>query len=137
MPGRTIPDAYEAFIEPIQQGLACIGRAKITASPNGRHDPAGEHAWSINNNAGLRLPAGVHLQAGMKYRFVRCKPPEEHLWRVSTLAYRYAVNVQDVEVIAWHWHPSGQSHVTEPHIHVPRSVMEAGQMVSAHAHIPS
>ena len=40
-------------------------------------------------------------------------------WKCSTTRYQYALDdADDHEIVAYHWHPAGESDVTRPHVHL-------------------
>jgi hypothetical protein len=41
-------------------------------------------------------------------------------WWVEVVAYSYILGQDGRELIVYHWHPSGRSSITGPHLHVPR-----------------
>jgi hypothetical protein len=44
--------------------------------------------------------------------------PARERWEAHTTGYHYALERPDgPEIVAYHWHPAGRSHVSEPHIH--------------------
>lgn len=46
-------------------------------------------------------------------------PMVPHLFRARLVGYRYAViGAEQRELLAYHWHPTGVSGVTIPHVHV-------------------
>lgn len=55
MPGRTIYDAAEAFLEPIRRSLGVLGVAKLYVSPGGRHEAEKEHVWMVNQDNRFQL----------------------------------------------------------------------------------
>ncbi|NCT90268.1 hypothetical protein GXB85_04775 [Cellulomonas sp. APG4] len=116
MPGRTPPEAFEAFIEPIRRALSCLGPAKITLSQHGRQ-VGDTRAWTLNNGLGLAMRGGWHLDATMHYEIIPTQ--DTSAWRVTTRAYRYRVACADAELVRMHWHPSGNSPHTLPHLHIP------------------
>lgn len=135
MPGRTPPEAFKAFIEPITSAVSCLGQAKITCSAGGQHAPEVDHAWSINNERGFSS-AGFHFEAIMNYRIVPDDREQYGPWRVKTLAYRYRLAVPEHDVFRLHWHPAGVSRVNYPHLHAALSPMEK-LTNSLDAHLPT
>lgn len=46
-------------------------------------------------------------------------PGESEPWNVAIVAYQYTLLDQDQrEILAFHLHPDGQSHVVTPHLHL-------------------
>ncbi len=58
-------------------------------------------------------------------------------WVVRIAGYQYALyDVDSREILAYHWHPEGSSHVTAPHLHL-GSGAEVGRRDLAGAHLPT
>lgn len=127
MAGKTPTQAFDAFIQPIQTALGCVGTGKITLSPAGR-SPGGVRAWTINGGQGLVLKDGWHLEGEMHYEIVKEPDPVRGPWRVTTRAYRYRVAHCGNDIARLHWHPAGKSPYTKPHLHLP----QAGEAEKGH-----
>lgn len=117
MPGRTPTEAFDAFIEPIQRALNCLGQGKITPS-NGGRQPGATRLWSINGVNGLALRDGWHFDAQMHYEIIRTG--DDSGWRVTTRAYRYRLALCGADLFRMHWHPVGNSPYKTPHVHLPK-----------------
>lgn len=120
MPGDSPQQAVDAFLEPIQRAVACLGPGKIVVSPGGRHAPNVIHAWTLCPTEGMPLRGLGTLTATMNYEIVAVDPArhEGGRWRVSTRSYAYTLTLADgTEDWAMHWHPVGYSPVTTPHFH--------------------
>lgn len=117
MPGRTAPDAFQAFLEPLISAVSVLGQAKIVVSPGGRQASDIDHSWTLNGERGYSSRAW-HFEAAMKYRIIQDGRPTYGPWRVTTRAYRYRLAVAGEDVFRMHWHPDGNSPVTGPHMHV-------------------
>lgn len=141
MPGRTPYDAVEAFLEPIQDALSCIARAKISLSPGGRHTTSHIHALALNESNPVRLRRGassaVLLKLGMRYEVVRTEQMQERgAWRVSTRAYMYELQTESGELVwSYHWHPD--STVTVPHVHIGHTQLAEDAVLLYKAHHPT
>ena len=58
-------------------------------------------------------------------------------WSVKTAAYEYRLSDRDDrEILAYHWHPAGSSHVRVPHRHLGPGA-EIGLQPLATAHLPT
>jgi hypothetical protein len=120
VPGDSPYQAVEAFLEPLQRALSCLGSCKIITSPGGKQQISKVHAWNINSWAGLTLPRIGVFRAVMHYEIVLSDAQHEGTWRVTTRAYAYGLTTADgQELWSLHWHPVGQSPVTFPHAHLP------------------
>lgn len=126
MPGATPYQAVEAFLAPIEQALACLGTGKVVVSPRGRADTSKTHSWSLNGGQGIVLrgrAAGSRFLASMHYRIIPTDPEKYDIaqgrWRITTSAYLYEFRAADnAKLWAMHWHPTGKSHATFPHLHL-------------------
>jgi hypothetical protein len=57
-------------------------------------------------------------------------------YRITTRAYDYSVQTQDRQlVVAFHWHPTGNSDVTTPHLHIGAQQLSAEAVISHKDHI--
>ena len=84
----------------------------------------------------LRGPGRIHLRVRLRVRLSRAEPPRG-LWDATTAAYEYRVSDQDDrEIVAYHWHPAGQSHVQTPHLHLGPGA-EIGHAPLLRAHLPT
>jgi len=78
----------------------------------------------VNDGSGMVLPRVGVLNARQRFRVVECDPDKhdttEGLLRVTTLAYDYEMK-DDTNSWLWrmHWHPTGNSAATHPHVHLP------------------
>jgi hypothetical protein len=46
-------------------------------------------------------------------------PAAERAWWVSTVGYEFRLSYRDEhEILAYHWHPAGNSPVVIPHLHI-------------------
>lgn len=126
MPGNSPYEAVDAFLKPLQRAISCLGSAKISTSPRGKHQPEMLHGWTLNDGAGMAVQTrdgggrlGV-FKASMHYEIVLSDDRHEGKWRVSTRGYAYElVGAGDQKTWSMHWHPVGRSGITSPHFHLP------------------
>ena len=119
MPGNSPYEAVDAFLKPLQRAISCLGSAKISTSPRGKHQPEMLHGWTLNGGAGMTVQArdgggrlGV-FKASMHYEIVLSDNRHEGKWRVSTRGYAYElVGAGDQKTWSMHWHPVGRSGIT-------------------------
>jgi hypothetical protein len=84
----------------------------------------------------LRGPQRIHLRVRMRVRLFQAEPPRG-LWDTQTAAYDFRLSAQgDREIVAYHWHPEGQSHVQTPHLHLGPGA-EIGHAALRQAHLPT
>jgi hypothetical protein len=81
----------------------------------------------------LSGPERIHLRVRLRVRITQIEPPRG-LWEAQTAAYEYRLSDQDDrEILAYHWHPEGQSHVQTPHLHLgPAAGVNRGALLTAH-----
>lgn len=139
MPGRSPHEAVEAFLEPLREAVACVGTAHITLSPGARGAVGETHAWTLNGGDSVVIGGGYALSAQMHFETLdRGQSLGSERFRVSTRAYRYAIRLRaGDELIAAHWHPTGNSPVTFPHWHVGSPALASDGVFLERAHIPA
>lgn len=139
MPGRSVPEAVDAFLTPLKDAVACLGTAHITLTPGARGDVGEHHMWTLNGGAGLRFAGGLTLVADMHFEVVdRGQSMRDERFKVRTLSYLYAVEDADRnEIISAHWHPDGKSDITFPHWHMGSVALSETGVFLERAHIPS
>ncbi|HEX5308922.1 MAG TPA: hypothetical protein VFW38_07570 [Solirubrobacteraceae bacterium] len=87
-----------------------------------------------NDPVALRGTSRLTLAISEHY-FVVNAPDND--WQVQSAAYFYAVGRQDTgELLAFHWHPCGNSPVTTPHLHV-RANIQIGERWLGKVHLPT
>jgi hypothetical protein len=84
----------------------------------------------------LRGPERIHLRVRLRVRVSQVEPPRG-LWEAETAAYEYRLSdLDDREILAYHWHPDGQADVQTPHLHLGPAA-EAGRASLLAAHLPT
>ena len=76
-------------MEPLQDALSCIARAKITLSPGGYGLRGRTHALTVNNDKPVKLryppkAAALMLRVCMQHEIVPNDQTGQEPWRVST-----------------------------------------------------
>ena len=84
----------------------------------------------------LRGPGLIHLRVRMRVRLFQAEPPRR-LWEAQTVAYEYRPSNQDGrEIVGYHRHPEGQTHVRTPHLHLGPGA-EIGRVALMRAYLPT
>jgi hypothetical protein len=139
LPGRTPTEAVTAFLLPIQEAVACVARAKITLSPNGRAMTGRIHALALNDGTpvALKCKPVLLLEIGMLYEIVRAQERTDRgAWRVSTRGYMYELQTSSGELVwSYHWHPT--SRIQSPHAHIGSAQLAPDAVLSYRAHYPT
>lgn len=133
MAGRTPASAVEAFVRPLQRAISCITDAVLDVG-GGYHPSGGPHVATLAG--GLPVPlrgANVSLVVALHYRIVEDSGARGP-WKVRIDAYAYQlVNREELEILSYHWHPSGRSVVTWPHLHLGQAgIGRDGTLLGAH-----
>ena len=137
MAGKTPRQAVENFLGPLQQARSCVTRSVLVASPGGYDHIAGLHAVTFGDGGPARLQGNTNLWLVVRqhYRIVEAPGPGGP-WKVSTAGYLYSLrDSEDRDVISYHWHPTGRSDVTFPHLHLGAGA-RVGHSYLANAHLP-
>jgi hypothetical protein len=133
--GQTQYEAIHNFVESLQLALSCVTNAVLRrATYNPRIDP---QVLILNDNSPVLLPgAEVALHVAQHVRVSQAGEPSGS-WYASSVGYYYVLmNRRGAEILGYHWHPIGQSSVTEPHLHLGPGV-GVGNRPTAEAHLPT
>ncbi len=113
MAGRKPALAVRAYVGPLQRAISCVTLAVIKV---GGYDPdENPHALTLGEPVALRGSGNLSLAVSQRYEIV----PAEGIrgpWKCHSIAYIYAINDADGEIISYHWQP--YSSFAEPHMHV-------------------
>lgn len=134
MPGRTVPEALTAFIDPIQSAVACLGSAKISLSPGARGDIDTAHAWTLNSDDGMRH-GRLGFRPRMRFRYLKLDPEKAepgHKWRVTTMGYMYEITMDEEPIVDYHWHPDSNP---RPHQHFGAAVLAPDGVITPRTHL--
>lgn len=118
MAGRTVAEAIDAFVQPIQRALTCFADGKVTTDS---HDPgvSGRLVFNRGDDVELNGPGRVHLSVLMHYRLVHLNEPvvRGKPWKVSTEGWIYHLSDRDTRpIVEFHWHP--EFDILFPHLHI-------------------
>lgn len=137
MAGRTPQEAVHNFLEPLRKAVSCVTPAVLGVS-GGYFPSATPHVLTLAQGDPVRLRADppVLLSVIRHYRVVEHEGSRGP-WKVSTAAYYYTLSdVDEREIITYHWHPAGRSAVTYPHLHLGLAAT-VGYAPLAEAHVPT
>jgi hypothetical protein len=74
--------------------------------------------------------------ATLHYRIVEAEG-ERGPWKVQGAGYDYAIRLDAVEMVAFHWHPAPHNPITWPHLHVGTAVLSANSPLTRKTHLPT
>ena len=91
-------------------------------------------------NGGLPValggPSQLRFRLQQNYRIIESEPSGT-LWRVEVVDYDYTLyDVEEREVLLYHWHPVGNSSVETPHLHLKQGA-QVGRAEVRDAHLPT
>ena len=115
MMGPTPAAASRALRETLQLLLSCVTTAVLQTDATGP---------TIILTGGGRLARRTrgHVQLFLLHDFVvvsGADRPRSERWLARTVGYQYRLEDTDGrEIVAYHWHPQGPSHVAVPHLHL-------------------
>jgi len=119
VPGAPPKEAVEEFLRPFRRAVSCI-TTRILNVRGGYHLSEKPHTIFIGDGLAVPLAGSGRLKLRLvhHYRIVQV-PSGRDRWRVSTVGYFYALDdPNDLEIIAYHWHPEGRSALRFPHLHI-------------------
>lgn len=143
LPGRSPAEAVGNFVDPLVRAVSCVTRTPLVVSSGGRNLLGKVHtlAWDRLQPVRVRRSDGSHLALDLALQYEIIHIPDDRYrgpYKVSTRGYMHAVQASDdVEVLAFHWHPSGNPHAADPHMHVGSSELNPGGVLSRKTHIPT
>jgi hypothetical protein len=81
----------------------------------------------------------VTLDLALQYEILHIpRDRDRGPFKVSTRGYMHSVQTIDgAEVIAFHWHPAGNSHVRDTHVHVGSNQLIPDGVLTKKHHIPA
>jgi hypothetical protein len=133
---RLRREAIFGFGAALDAAIGCVAITKVPA----RREPGSDHDLLAFETPGEAVQLRSRLGLGLRVRLrARVGPVEDDpgRWQVQIVAYQYALLDREArEYLAYHWHPEGSSHVTEPHLHLGPAA-EVGVPVLAAAHLPT
>lgn len=106
-------------MEPIQRALSCFATGKVTVD---RYEPGAEGILVLNRGASVRLNGAerIEIHVSMRYLVIMTDEVGKGPFKVTTTGWIYSLLSHDGdELLAYHWHPISDSHMTTPHMHLP------------------
>lgn len=120
MAARRSNAALRERVAHLNEVLGCVAYSRLYSYPA---DSPDVHTVVLPRGDAARLttPSGypsLWLSVVQRCRIDERVPPPI-AFTIATVAYEYAILDEDgAEIIAYHWHPSGSSRFTRPHLHV-------------------
>lgn len=137
MPGKSPRDAEWAFVERLQRAFGCVTHERLNFS-GGNYKSAAPLVLLLGDGSPVELrgPAQISLTFQMHYRIVESEGVRGP-WKTTTSGYLYGLDDADGhEILEYHWHPSGHSEETNPHLHLGAGALVARPELPG-AHLPT
>jgi hypothetical protein len=133
---RTPTQAVQAFLRDVRLALSCITQGVVSIDGRGGYDPAGQpHTATLNRRASTRLDHADFLALRTTIEYSIVMGDADAPWLTQTAGYIYSFRGRDdVEFLAYHWHPQGGSRVTWPHLHLQSP---SSSPVTGRTHLPT
>lgn len=101
-----------------------------------------EHYWTFAGEDGyIDLRGGrarLQLSGRMRYMIIEDNRHDYGPYRVTTRGYLYSLCTRDGQALVnYHWHPSGNSHVKTPHLHIGSAQLDQDAVISSAHHLPT
>jgi hypothetical protein len=116
---RTPREALEELVFPLRDAVTCITSTGLRTT--GIRPDRGPHTIDFLGKAAVRLERRgsrppILFLVSHGYALDR---EGDGRWSARTTRWAYQVkSFEQRELFAYHWHPTGHSHVTEPHLHI-------------------
>jgi hypothetical protein len=120
--GRRTEEALDAFLDRVRHTAACITALPILINRTGdpgqpyeaRFAPRGGPA-RLRTDSGRRI---IFFEFTFSLNVVQPVDPRTNQ-AVNLVSYEQRIlDRDDREILAFHWHPSGLSDITDPHMHL-------------------
>ena len=130
--GASSGAALREFRQTLQRAFACVTDGVLISKTDGL-------TASINMKPRLRRSGGQFVTFSVRHYIALTSDesrPARERWVARTVNYFYSLDdAAGREIVAYHWHPVGRSHVDMPHLHIGAG---AGRLVpeltTAHLH---
>lgn len=136
MNARSPAEAVNLLLSHLQRAVSTITEAVLVVSRGGYHPSADPHALTLDTSVRLQSAERISLRLTYNY-FLQSRADTPGSWRASMAGYFYTfLDAEHRELLGYHWHPEGRSHVRTPHLHLgPAARM--GNLSLGSAHVPT
>ena len=132
---RASYEVIANYITNLQKRVSCVTSSVINAEI---YQPApAPHSLTINDGEPVLLSGPSGLQLALRQYFVAVDSVQSSTWQIEVSSYFYELLDSDGrEVLAYHWHPRGNSPVATPHLHLEQGA-QVGRPEVRDAHLPT
>jgi hypothetical protein len=132
---RRPADALEDFQKTIRAIVALVTEVPVRDPERFNPSPVLVRSitFSPDRPVPLRGPSRIALLVRLRYRLA----DDDDGWWTQIVAYQYALlDQRGQEILAYHWHPEGPSHVVTSHLHLGAGAA-VGRAELPAAHLPT
>jgi hypothetical protein len=135
--GRTPAEAVRSYRNTLQRALSCVTPNILLLSPHASAPTPYRHEVTLSGSP-VPLTGEGRIALRVRSRFIVVSTDNaSRLWQARTIGYFYTLHeINGREILGYHWHPTGSSHETEPHLHLEAGA-EIGRPDLAKAHLPT
>jgi hypothetical protein len=114
---RRPREADEHFVDSIKEALRVV--TPVPADTPGRFDPSPGVLHVLELGADRPVPLRGQGRISLRFRLCYRLDQDADGWWAQVAAYQYTLlDYREQEIVAYHWHPEGQSQVVTPHLHL-------------------
>ena len=132
---RAFHEIAVNHLESLQRLVSCVTPSVVVAE---LHHPAPVPlSATMNDGEPVSLRGDSRFQLALRQSFIVDDSAQSSPLQVVVRSYSYEIHDSDGrEVLLYHWHPRGNSHVEIPHLHLERGA-EVGRAEVRDAHLPT
>jgi hypothetical protein len=128
----TPAEAVEQYRGRTVRLLSCVTSAHTTVSGYHASDLPHRLLLADGDVVRLRTKPRLTLDVTEQYRVHE----DADGWHVEIVGYLYGIEYEGRELVSYHWHPSGNSPITRPHMHVGANI-QVGDRWLGKVHLPT
>lgn len=135
--GRSPAEAVNNYRHGIQRLVSCVTDSVVDVA-GGYHPTQVPHTLIMNKGYPVSLGglSRLILELRQYYRIIESEL-SANTWAVDVVGYNYVVyDSERNEVLAYHWHPRGNSPIATPHLHLEQGA-QVGRREVRDAHLPT
>ena len=99
----------------LQLAVSCVSSGVVVYGPRGMTE-------ELLLTSRVARSSGGHVLLTIEHRYSLVHDVDgdaRSRWQVRTMGYLYTLDDDEGrEILSYHWHPAGRSHVTAPHLHL-------------------
>lgn len=126
---RTAAEAIEHYRASAARLLSCVTSVHVVVGAY--HASDSPNQLELADAAKMR-GGSFSVEVAEQYRVRQ----DVDGWNVEILGYVYGIQYEGRELFSYHWHPRGESSISQPHMHVAANV-QVGDRWLGKVHLPT